>query len=61
MIIFRVSQGVTRTIAIPMYKVGTLNVISLATMRWKLVTISYVLCQTPQARNSLTNKGLRGL
>jgi hypothetical protein len=44
-----------------MYKVGTLNVIFLATMRWKLVTISYVLCQTPQARNSLTDKGLRGL
>jgi len=54
-----VPQEVAHTIAISMYKAGTPNILSLATVRWTLVTITIIPYQTPQAPKSATNKRLR--
>lgn len=59
MTILRVPQRVMCAIVIPIYRVSTLNVLPLATVRWMLVTIISIPCQTFQAFNSLTDKGLR--
>jgi hypothetical protein len=59
MTIITVHQGVTSLIVIPMYRAGTLNVLSLVTMRWKLIVVIVIPCQTPQAPNILTDKGLK--
>jgi hypothetical protein len=42
-----------------MYKVGTPNVLLLATVRWTPITVTIVPCQTPRAPKSLTDKGLK--
>jgi len=59
MTFLRVPQRVTHAIVIHMYRVGTPNVLLLATVRWTPVTVTIVLCQTPQAPKSLTDKGLK--
>jgi len=42
-----------------MYKTDTLNILPLTTVRWTLVTVTIILCQTPWAPKSLIDKGLR--
>jgi hypothetical protein len=44
---------------IPMYRVGTPNVLLLATVRWTPVTVTIVPCQTPRAPKSRIDEGLK--
>jgi hypothetical protein len=44
---------------IPMYRVGTPNVLLLATVRWIPVTVTIVPCQSPRAPKSQTDEGLK--
>ncbi|KAF9666142.1 hypothetical protein SADUNF_Sadunf16G0198000 [Salix dunnii] len=55
----RVHYRILHAITIPMYKVNTLNILLIAIIRWILVIVIVVPCQTPRALKSLTNKGLR--
>ena len=55
----RLSQGFACAIVIPIYITGTPNVLLLTTLRWIPVTITVILCKTPQAPKIITNKGLK--
>jgi hypothetical protein len=42
-----------------MYRVGTPNVLFLATVRWTPITVTIIPCQTPRAPKSLIDQGVK--